>query len=91
MQPFMHFVCFRMLRELQESFDGAERLTKVERDRLEKKLQKLEEANGMQLDTLQREAVIGAIENGVFILSGGPGTGKTTTINLILDIIKRDS
>ncbi len=76
--------CARMLRELQESFDGAERLTKVERDRLETKLQKLETANGMQLDTLQREAVIGAIENGVFILSGGPGTGKTTTINMMI-------
>jgi len=76
--------CARMLRQLQDSFDGAERLTKVERDRLEKKLQKLEMANGMQLDTLQREAVIGAIENGVFILSGGPGTGKTTTINMMI-------
>ncbi len=76
--------CARMLRELQESFEGAERLTKVERDRLEKKLQKLEMANGMQLDGLQREAVIGAIENGVFILSGGPGTGKTTTINMMI-------
>lgn len=76
--------CARMLRELQDSFDGAERLTKVERDRLEKKLQKLEEANGMRLDELQREAVIGAIENGVFILSGGPGTGKTTTINMMI-------
>ena len=76
--------CARMLRELQESFEGAERLTKVERDRLEKKIEKLETANGMQLDVLQREAVIGAIENGVFILSGGPGTGKTTTINMMI-------
>lgn len=76
--------CARMLRELQESFDAAERLTKVERDRLEKKIQKLEAANGMQLDALQRDAVIGAIENGVFILSGGPGTGKTTTINMMI-------
>lgn len=76
--------CARMLYELQQAFDGAQRMTHVERERLEKKLCKLEEANGMQLDTLQRKAVMEAIENGIFILSGGPGTGKTTTINMIL-------
>lgn len=76
--------CARMLYELQQAFDGAQRMTHVERERLEKKLCKLEDANGMQLDTLQRKAVMEAIENGIFILSGGPGTGKTTTINMML-------
>lgn len=76
--------CARMLYELQMAFEGAQRMTKVERDRLENKIKKLEEKNGMQLDELQRKAVMEAIENGIFILSGGPGTGKTTTINMIL-------
>ena len=38
----------------------------------------------MQADELQMQAVMGAIQNGLFILSGGPGTGKTTTINAII-------
>lgn len=76
--------CARILHELQQAFEDAERLTRVERDRLEKKLKKLEEANGMELDELQRKAVMDAIENGIFILSGGPGTGKTTTINMMI-------
>ena len=76
--------CAKMLYELQEAFGNAERLTKVERDRVEKKICKLEEETGMELDELQRKAVMDAVENGIFILSGGPGTGKTTTINMMI-------
>ncbi len=36
------------------------------------------------LDEMQKKAVIEAAENGLFILTGGPGTGKTTTINAII-------
>lgn len=39
---------------------------------------------GMELDELQLQAVLTCIRNGLFILSGGPGTGKTATINLII-------
>lgn len=76
--------CARMLFELQRAFCDADRLTQVERQRLLGKLQKLEETNHMELDELQRKAVVSAVENGIFILSGGPGTGKTTTINMII-------
>lgn len=38
----------------------------------------------MELDELQKKAVAECIRNGVFILSGGPGTGKTTTINRMI-------
>lgn len=38
----------------------------------------------MEPDELQNKAVMEAIRNGLFILSGGPGTGKTTTINTII-------
>ena len=38
----------------------------------------------MELDELQFQAVTEAIRNGLFILSGGPGTGKTTTINMLI-------
>ncbi len=76
--------CARMLHELQEAFGDAVRLTKVEQERLEKKIRTLETSGGMELDELQRKAVMDAIENGIFILSGGPGTGKTTTINMMI-------
>lgn len=82
--------CARMLYELQQAFEGAERLTKIEHDRLENKLKKLEEKNGMVLDDLQRKAVMEAIENGIFILSGGPGTGKTTTINMMIHYFEEE-
>lgn len=49
-----------------------------------RRLHKIEENAGMELDELQREAVMGAIGNGVFLLTGGPGTGKTTTINAMI-------
>ncbi len=81
--------CARMLFELQRAFGSdedqrADRLTKTQRDRLAEKLKKLEKTNRMELDALQRKAVMDAVENGIFILSGGPGTGKTTTINMII-------
>lgn len=40
--------------------------------------------NDIELDELQLDAVTKAATNGVFILTGGPGTGKTTTINMII-------
>ena len=44
----------------------------------------------IRLDELQYRAVIEAIQNGLFILSGGPGTGKTTTINTIIRYFERE-
>lgn len=44
----------------------------------------------IELDELQRQAVMEAIQNGLFILSGGPGTGKTTTINTIIRFFERE-
>jgi exodeoxyribonuclease V alpha subunit len=43
----------------------------------------------MELEESQREAVKNAVRHGVFILTGGPGTGKTTTINAIIRLFER--
>ncbi len=51
---------------------------------------KKEAAQDMELDPLQQEAVAKAIEKGVFILTGGPGTGKTTTINMMIRYFIRE-
>ena len=44
----------------------------------------MEEEQGIQLDHLQRQAVFQSVKSGLMVLSGGPGTGKTTTINTII-------
>jgi len=51
---------------------------------MRKTLEKMMEELHMELDELQLTAVMSSIQNGLFILSGGPGTGKTTTINMML-------
>lgn len=48
----------------------------------------LEERLGIRYADLQREAVGGALQNNVFILTGGPGTGKTTTLRAILSLLE---
>ena len=51
---------------------------------MEKKIARLEKEEDISLDPLQREAVMAAAANAVLIITGGPGTGKTTTINTII-------
>lgn len=51
---------------------------------VQKKLEIIEATDNIILDTMQKKAVIEAAKHGLFILTGGPGTGKTTTINAII-------
>ncbi len=53
-------------------------------ERIEKQIEQYEKEEKVLLDELQKEAVRGSVKNGVFLLTGGPGTGKTTTINAII-------
>lgn len=57
---------------------------------VEKNIGRIEKTTGIQLDKMQREAVRRAAENGLFILTGGPGTGKTTTINMIIKFFEAE-
>lgn len=67
----------RMLCDLNCRYDVPMRVVEQRVASLEKNLK-------IELDELQRKAVMEAVQNGVFILTGGPGTGKTTTINTII-------
>ena len=49
-------------------------------------IQKVEEGLGLCFAKLQREALFASLENGVMILTGGPGTGKTTVVKALLSI-----
>jgi exodeoxyribonuclease V alpha subunit len=46
-----------------------------------------EERTGLTLSDSQREAVAGSLLNGIFVITGGPGTGKTTIIHVISDVL----
>ena len=54
------------------------------------KLDTIEKLSGVELDDLQRKAVIETQNNGITIITGGPGTGKTTTINAITQMFEAD-
>ena len=56
----------------------------VTTNEIEKHLTYIEKTFDIELEEMQRLAVIEAARNGVLILTGGPGTGKTTTINAII-------
>lgn len=47
-----------------------------------------EKENNIKLANSQKEAVIGAFKHGIEVITGGPGTGKTTIINCIVDIFE---
>lgn len=81
--------CARMLHEIRDALVTEHGLLPSEEAAIEKKIDKLtqalaKEGQNMELDALQKQAVIDSVKEGVFILSGGPGTGKTTTINMII-------
>ena len=51
---------------------------------MEERLRKVEEKEQIRLDPMQHRAVIESIKHGLLVLTGGPGTGKTTTINTMI-------
>lgn len=73
----------RMLLELNISTPEDEYIMGVKMDTIEK-------LTRVSLDELQRQAVIETQNNGVSIITGGPGTGKTTTINAIIRMFEAD-
>ncbi len=75
--------CANMLRNLNIPMLEAENLP-AQNMAIRKRLERMAENLSMELDELQLKAVEESIKNGLFILSGGPGTGKTTTINMII-------
>ena len=51
---------------------------------LDKTIEKIEKSEKITLDEMQKEAIRQAVKQGVLVITGGPGTGKTTTINAII-------
>lgn len=57
---------------------------------LEKQINLLEQEQHMQYAALQRKAIVMALSQGIMILTGGPGTGKTTTLNAIIALYEKE-
>ena len=77
--------CAYKLEELNvRFFESGEDCMSAEERRILDKIAQIEDESGIVLDEMQRRAVLEAIQNGVMILTGGPGTGKTTTIHIML-------
>ena len=57
---------------------------------LDRMIAAVEKEKGIQYEELQREAIRQALQQSILILTGGPGTGKTTTLNAIIDLLEQE-
>ena len=73
----MELACARRLKDLDITADEDEGV-------ILKKIEALEKSEEIELEDLQKEAVVRAVMNGITVITGGPGTGKTTIINMII-------
>ena len=74
---YMELNAAKMLHDLNIDCDMPE-------DLMERRLKQVENTEQIELDAMQHRAVIESIKHGLLILTGGPGTGKTTTINTMI-------
>lgn len=74
---FLELNTARMLQELNIVCDSDDQ-------GVLKQVAAMEKIDGIVLDKKQRDAICSAVRNGLMVLTGGPGTGKTTTINSII-------
>lgn len=81
---YMELNCAKMLMDLNIEYGCAE-------ERLEEQILSIEKKEKIELDEMQRRAVMEAANNGLLIITGGPGTGKTTTINAIIKFFEEES
>ncbi|MBQ5933004.1 MAG: ATP-dependent RecD-like DNA helicase [Lachnospiraceae bacterium] len=80
---YMELAVARMLLDLDVK-------QKANREKTERSIKEIEESLSVELDPIQRDAIFAAAGNGVLILTGGPGTGKTTTINALIRFFENE-
>lgn len=80
---YMELTTAKMLHDLDVKYDIADVA-------IEHRLHQIETYAKLELDDMQRRAVVAAVRNGVLVLTGGPGTGKTTTINAMIQYFESE-
>lgn len=80
---YMELSTAKMLSDLNVTYPGEEA-------DIRKQIGKIEEQTKIQLDEKQKTAIVMAAKQGLLILTGGPGTGKTTTINTLIRYFEQE-
>lgn len=80
---YMEMNCARMLLDLNTRYETGE-------EQLFRRIEALETSEGIVLDEMQRTAVMEGVKNGLLVITGGPGTGKTTTINTLIRLFESE-
>jgi exodeoxyribonuclease V alpha subunit len=75
--------CAKMLMDLNVSCEYTD-------TQFAHRMVQLEQEMKMELDSLQKQAILEAARHGLLIITGGPGTGKTTTINAIIQFFEQE-
>lgn len=71
------------IKEINENF-SSENIKDID-----KEIKKIESQENLYLGEKQREAVVSSLSSGITVITGGPGTGKTTTINFIIKLFEK--
>lgn len=80
---YVELNCAKMLLDLNISCEYTE-------TEFEHQMKQLEREMNVELDEMQKNAILEAARHGLMIITGGPGTGKTTTINAIIQFFERE-
>ena len=84
-------VYYRMENSVAVMLDRLNLVYDVPDIEMEDTIRKIEKETTISLDERQVAAIKGAVTHGVFLLTGGPGTGKTTTINTMIRYFHREN
>lgn len=82
--------CARMLTELNMNMVFEGEALAAEEEKILYQIDRIQQREGLELDELQRRAVLESVKHSILILTGGPGTGKTTTINTMIHYFEEE-
>lgn len=79
----------KIAKKIVEMSNGNKVYNEDDNERQKRLLDRIEKENNKELDETQREAVLMAINNNVSIITGGPGVGKTTTLDIFIKYLQK--
>ena len=82
--------CYYVERDIALRLDALDIREKDPGEEIEKRVEEASDADTLEYDENQRRAIRNAVTSGVSVITGGPGTGKTTTINSIIRYFEKE-